>query len=514
MNAHAFEQLESRWLFAITATFNSSTGVLAVNGDDGNNTIIVSRNTNGRLFVNGGAVGISGGIATIANTNTIKVFARGGADVVTLDETNGPLPKANLFGDAGNDILTGGSGNDSLFGGAGGDVLFGKGGNDTMFGSADGDRLVGGTGDDEAFGESGNDRMVWDPGDGSDLNEGGDGDDVVRVNGAAAGETFTAAPNGNRVRFDRTSPAPFFIDIGTSETLEVKGNGGDDSFTGAVGLAPLIKLIVNGGFGNDTINGGDGDDHLEGGFGDDLIDGNKGNDNAALGDGEDTFVWDPGDGSDVIEGQGGLDKLVFNGAGASENVDITATGSRVRFFRDVANITMDMDDVERIDFNALGGNDNITVNNLAGTDVSEVNLNLAAALGGTTGDALEDVVTVNASNAADAVTVQPSTTGYAVSGLAAIVNVNTPEALLDALHVNLLAGGDTFTAAGLPNGVTQLQVDGGAGADSITGSGGNDVLLGANGADTLNGGDGDDVLIGGPDTDVLNGGGGSNTLVQ
>jgi Ca2+-binding RTX toxin-like protein len=175
---------------------------------------------------------------------------------------------------------------------------------------------------------------------------------------------------------------------------------------------------------------------------------------------------------------------------------------------------MDMDDVERIDFNALGGNDNITVNNLAGTDVSEVNLNLAAALGGTTGDALEDVVTVNASNAADAVTVQPSTTGYAVSGLAAIVNVNTPEALLDALHVNFLAGGDTFTAAGLPNGVTQLQVDGGAGADSITGSGGNDVLLGANGADTLNGGDGDDVLIGGPDTDVLNGGGGSNTLVQ
>jgi len=76
MNAHAFEQLESRWLFAITATFNSSTGVLAVNGDDGNNTIVVSRNVNGRLFVNGGAVGISGGIATIANTNTIKVFAR------------------------------------------------------------------------------------------------------------------------------------------------------------------------------------------------------------------------------------------------------------------------------------------------------------------------------------------------------------------------------------------------------------------------------------------------------
>ena len=75
---------------------------------------------------------------------------------------------------------------------------------------------------------------------------------------------------------DSTSPAPFFIDIGTSETLEVKGNGGDDSFTGAVGLAPLIKLIVNGGFGNDTINGGDGDDVLIGGPDTDVLNGGGG----------------------------------------------------------------------------------------------------------------------------------------------------------------------------------------------------------------------------------------------
>jgi Ca2+-binding RTX toxin-like protein len=218
MNAQGFEHLESRRLFAITASFNpAGGGVLAVTGDNNSNTIVVSRNAAGRLFVNGGAVGISGGVATIANTDTIKVFARDGNDVVTLDETNGTLPKAQLFGDAGNDILTGGSGNDLLFGAAGGDQLFGMAGNDTMFGSADGDRLVGGTGDDQAFGESGNDRIVWNPGDGNDLNEGGDGDDAVRVNGAAAGETFTATPNGTRVRFERTTQAPFFIDIGSTE---------------------------------------------------------------------------------------------------------------------------------------------------------------------------------------------------------------------------------------------------------------------------------------------------------
>src|SRR4051794_41482223 len=39
--------------------------------------------------------------------------------------------------------------------------------------------------------------------------------------------------------------------------------------------------------------------------GDDFIDGNTGNDTANLGAGADTFQWDPGDGSDTIEGQVG-----------------------------------------------------------------------------------------------------------------------------------------------------------------------------------------------------------------
>ena len=40
----------------------------------------------------------------------------------------------------------------------------------------------------------------------------------------------------------------------------------------------------------------------------------------------------------------------------------------MRFTRDVANITMDLNDVEHIDFNALGGADTITVNDLTGTE--------------------------------------------------------------------------------------------------------------------------------------------------
>ena len=69
-----------------------------------------------------------------------------------------------------------------------------------------------------------------------------------------------------------------------------------------------------------------------------------------------------------IEGQDGIDTMHFNGANIAENIDISANGGRVRFTRDVANITMDLNDVEHIDFKALGGADNIVVNDLSGTD--------------------------------------------------------------------------------------------------------------------------------------------------
>ena len=111
------------------------------------------------------------------------------------------------------------------------------------------------------------------------------------------------------------------------------------SFTAGNGLATLIHLTIDGGAGNDTITGGDGNDTLIGGDGNDLIIGGRGNDTALLGAGDDTFVWNPGDGSDIVEGQDGIDTLQFNGANINENIDISANGGRVRFTRDVANIT-------------------------------------------------------------------------------------------------------------------------------------------------------------------------------
>src|SRR6516225_640529 len=111
---------------AIKATFSDAAGLRSEVGDSVDNTIVTSRDAAGQLFVNGGAVPIVGGHATVANTALIQVFGQGGNDTITLDEANGALPAAQLFGGAGNDTLTGGSGADQLFGGAGNDTLLGK----------------------------------------------------------------------------------------------------------------------------------------------------------------------------------------------------------------------------------------------------------------------------------------------------------------------------------------------------------------------------------------------------
>jgi Ca2+-binding RTX toxin-like protein len=143
---------------AITASFSANAGVLSVFGDSLGNNIVLGRDAAGAILVNGGAVPVLGGKSTVANTKLLQVFGQGGDDTISIDETNGAMPAANLFGGAGNDTLIGGSGNDLLFGQSGNDTLLGKGGNDSLFGGDGNDVLTGGAGNDQDFGASGDDR--------------------------------------------------------------------------------------------------------------------------------------------------------------------------------------------------------------------------------------------------------------------------------------------------------------------------------------------------------------------
>jgi Ca2+-binding RTX toxin-like protein len=561
---------------SITAVLDG--GVLTVTGDDHDNSITVSRDAVGTLLVNGGVIPISGGPATTANTSLIRIFGLDGNDTLTVDDLNGPMPPADLFGGEGDDTLTGSASDDQLDGGPGDDTLMGRDGNDTLIGGPGNDILIGGRGVDTMFGGEGDDQFVWNPGDGSDIVEGQDGQDTLVFNGANVSEKVDLSANGTRLRFIRdiagitmdcdgveqvvfralggadqvtvndlsgTQVTGVMVDLsavtgsgdGQPDSVIVNGTGTNDVITVAgstngvmvSGLAAAVTvvggepgvdtLVINGLDGDDTIdasgvlagaidltlNGGRGNDLLMGGQGSDLLIGGPGTDTAFGGPGDDTFLWNPGDGNDIFEGQDGQDTLLFNGANIGESVDISANGQRVRFSRNVANITMDCNGVEAIRFNALGGADLITINDLTGTDLKVVKLDLAAQPDTGTGDNAADTVIVNGTTGADNVTVSGTAAGVTVSGLAATVVISGTDPALDSLIVKLLDGDDIATATGLSAGVINLTIDGGPGAD---------VLIGSEGDDTLIGGDGDDILNGGPGLDSLDGGPGNNVLIQ
>ncbi|MGY4375560.1 Ca2+-binding RTX toxin-like protein [Bradyrhizobium sp. i1.3.6] len=485
-----------------TSVFSPVTGQLTIFGDSANNGVVISRDKSGRILINNGQVKTIGGDPTVANTNEIDIFGQGGDDTITVNESNGPMPAVHIFGGDGNDRITGGSGADLLFGQAGDDTIKGGGGNDLLFGGAGNDTLDGGSGDNQLFGEAGNDLMIWNPGGGTNLFEGGDGNDTAQVNGSNDPETFTITANGTRVRFDGTGAAPFSLDIGTTENLVLHAGGGDDVITASNGLASLISLTLDGGAGNDRITGGDGNDLLIGGSGDDIVNGGRGNDVAQLGTGDDTFIWNPGDGSDTVEGGSGNDKLLFNGANINETINISANGGRVRFTRDVANITMDLNSIEQIEFDARGGADNITVGDLSGTGVKQVLVDLGAVPGGTQGDGAADTVTVNGTNGGQHIEVTSNGTTVTVTGLPEVVTIANAEAANDRLVIQALGGNDVIDASLLAAAIG-LTIDGGAGNDTITGSQGADTLIGGDGNDKVTGGSGNDVALLGAGDDLF-----------
>ena len=220
-----------------------------------------------------------------------------------------------------------------------------------------------------------------------------------------------------------------------------------------------------------------------------------------LGAGDDTFVWNPGDGSDMVEGQAGIDTLLFNGANVNENIDISANGSRARLFRDVGNVTMDLNGVEHIQLNALGGADTITVNDLTGTDVNQVAIDLGSPPGTGTGDGQPDTIVINGTNGDDVITITNNNGVVTVSGLATEVTISGFEAANDHIVINGLGGDDVIEASGLTG--MQLTANGGDGDDVLIGSAGNDILHGDAGDDVLIGGGGQDVLDGGPGNNIV-----------
>jgi Ca2+-binding RTX toxin-like protein len=526
-------------------------GILQIDfGDNGQAEFQVRRDRVNRIAVD-----------ARAGDDFIRIDEANGAFTDSIPTTlDGGDGNDNLAGGSGTELLLGGFGNDSIDGnrgddlalmgagddtfvwdpGDGSDTVRGRFGTDTMLFnganaaeridlSANGNRLrffrdIGNITMDTADVElidfkalGGADVVTVNDLSGTDVTNvradlagapGGAGDgqiDSVVVNGTNRNDTIDVSGDASGVAVSGLTTAVAIQNHEPTDKLDVNGRGGNDAISAAGLAAGVLALTLDGDADNDTLAGSRGVEVLLGGDGNDSNDGNGGNDIALMGPGNDRFVWDPGDGSDTVEGQAGFDTMLFNGANASERIDVSANGERLRFFRDVANITMDVNEVETVDFRALGGADTITISDLTGTDVRLVRSDLAGVAGNTAGDGQPDQVIVNGTNRKDAMRVRGRDGAVRVTGLTAEVRIDNAEPASDTLTVKALAGNDVIDAAPLRSTSVALTLDGGAD---------NDVLVGSVGDDSLFGREGDDVLRGGPGQDALDGGPGNNILIQ
>ena len=108
---------------------------------------------------------------------------------------------------------------------------------------------------------------------------------------------------------------------------------------------------------------------------------------------------------------------------------------------------MDLNGVENIEFTALGGTDTITVNDLTGTNVNQVAIDLGSTPGGA-GDGQLDTIIINATNGDDVITITNNNGVVTVTGLGEDVTIRGFDAN-DRIVINGLGGDDVINASGL-----------------------------------------------------------------
>jgi Ca2+-binding RTX toxin-like protein len=252
--------------------------------------------------------------------------------------------------------------------------------------------------------------------------------------------------------------------------------------------------------------------------GDDVLQPGPGDHTAFLLNGNDRFIWNPGDGNDTVLGGRGADTLEFNGADAVESFTISGNNDDgVELFRDVGNILMKLNQVEAIELNALGEDDVINASALRASDVDLI------VNGGTGNDrailgAGDDTFVWNPGDGSDFVNGKGGTDALVFNGADApeeftitgnkkgvelfrdVGNITMDLKKVEQVEVNGLGDDDRIDASGVTKQVA-LSADGGDGADSVTGGAGDDTLAGGDGTDILDGGKGNDLLLGGADAD-------------
>jgi Ca2+-binding RTX toxin-like protein len=412
-----------------------------------------------------------------------------------------------LLGMDGDDAIDGGDGNDVLMGGRGADRIIGGGGGDLIFGSSTGAlqyptntnyqlvepsypvvlgegfnwRLSSPGADADGFqhgfisatvsrdtqlGDQGN---VIDAGPGDDIVYAGSGNDVVhagseddQVSGLAGDDVLFGDAGNDRIYGD----GPTNASASESIVYTPAAQHGNDVLVGGAGRDLLI-----GQGGNDVLYGGTEDDVLYGDdrvdmtlVGDDYLDGGDGNDTLYAGAGDDILIGGAGD--DVLHGGAGRDVYVFN---RGDGIDVIDDSGRDSVLRLGSGVTSD--------------------------DVTLGVGSLLIHLGGADQVHFAEFDPLDARGSAPLATIEFADGSTLSAG-----------DLLDrGFDIDGTSGADQLQGTSVDD-----RIQGLAGADQIASFGGNDTLDGGGGNDVLDAGDGNDMLTGGSGDDVLRGGAGDD----
>ena len=400
---------------------------------------------------------------------------------------------------------------------------------DTIDGAAGADYIRGGKGDDILIGGSGKDTFAYVKGDGNDtIVDFESNKDVLAIDEALnVSSTVTSGNNvivkisdGSAITLEGAAGKKINIknpSINTDGDIEV-GTGGkgvsllsgytggsfdasDSSHTFANSVVTIDasavthNINITGTNNSNVIIGSKDDDTINGGGGKDTITGGEGNDVLTGGDGVDVFVYNSGDGDDVITDYTASDKIALNGVTVKSTV-ISADNS--------SDLVMNLNDSSKI--TVVGGIGKKISGSVNGTSTVFGGGKDDTLVGPTIEGALFNAKYTAVTLTADFMNESFTTDDYS--------SVQSRLKTIDASQVEheLTIGGSA-----LANNIIGTDDDdyiyGGAGKDTLNGGKGNDSLEGGAGNDKLYGGTGKDTLWGGAGDDQLTGGGANDTFI-
>ena len=463
------------------------------------------------------------------------------------------------------------------------DIIYGNGGSDTIHAKGGNDIIIGGKGDDILHGddpydgEPGNDTYIWNLGDGFDELHDERGSNIIRFGAGIALSDLTFRYSGTDfgldiyVNGDRTQGMRlvnyYYNNKGIHYTLQfADGTTKNLAASGLVLHQSDIGGSCSGRGYDDVIYGGSGDDTIYGYAGNDTLIGGKGNDRLEGGEGSDTYIWNLGDGFDVIDdGYSETDTIRF-GAGISltqlaferdnHHLYVYVNGDRTqgmkivdcfygnacKFRLEFADGTVFVPGAQGMTLTQSDKNDNVSgtafddvIYGNGGDDTIHGGDGNDVLYGGTGCDVLDgglghDVYVWNLGDGFDEIRDDGENTvrfgagiafedlSYVRSGTDLLVYVKGDYGqglkFYDYFYGNRpvyqleFADGSSRVME-----VDQITQDPNGVPQTIYGTDGDDVLTGGNGADVIESGDGNNTICGGRGNDIIKGGNGNDIYV-